>query len=111
MESIKVLSMLVLLTILAVQCNARVGPYSHMEHAKHGFATKEEKAMEIVDHKQVIPSNQNAGIGNAGVWASKTFRLTFSLLTKGSPIPPSGPSRGHNNIPTRSHVDSSNSNP
>lgn len=106
-----VLMMLVLLIILPVQCNARVGPYNYMEHAKHGFATKEEKAMHIVDNNQVIPSNQNAGGGNAGVAPSKSLRFTFSLLTKGSPIPPSGPSKGHNNIPTRSHLDSSNSNP
>lgn len=105
------LSLLVLLIILSVQCNARVGPQNYMEHAKHGFTPKEDKVMHIGGFKQMIPSNQNADGGNAGVIPSKSLTTTFSLLAKGSPIPPSGPSKGHNSIPTSSHVKSSNSKP
>lgn len=111
MKSSMGFSLLVLLIILSVQCDARVGPHGYMGHAEHGFATKEDKAMHIGGYKQMIPSNQNADGGNAGVVPSKSPRITFSLLAKGSPIPPSGPSKGHNNIPTSSHVQSSNSNP
>jgi len=87
------LIMLIFLILLPVQCNARVGPYNYVEH---GFATKEEKALYIGDHRQAIPSNQNAGDGNTGILASKNIGLSLSLLAKGSPIPPSGPSPGHN---------------
>lgn len=90
------LTMLILLIILPVQCNARVGPYNYMQHVKHGFDRNEEKVLHIGDHGQVISSNQNAGARNAGVVPSKSIVLSFDLLGKGPPIPPSGPSPGHN---------------
>ena len=83
--------MLVLLIISTVECNARAGPDNYLEHAKHSSATKEEKAMHIPDHQQVLPSNQNAGSGNAGVVPSKNMVLADSRLTKGSLIPLSVP--------------------
>ncbi|GLJ12816.1 hypothetical protein SUGI_0198310 [Cryptomeria japonica] len=92
-----VFAILVLLIILPPQeCNARLGPHNSMKNLKEIARQGGEQERRF---KQMNPSIAIADMVPSDL-RSKTFRFVFTLLPKGSHVPPSAPSKHHNSIPT-----------
>ncbi|GLJ34047.1 hypothetical protein SUGI_0684700 [Cryptomeria japonica] len=110
MNTCMIFAILLLVIILSPQeCNARLGPQNSMKNLKEiarqggeGRGEQERRFEQMNPSDQKNHQHLDGGNGcmlPSGL-KSKTFRFVFTLLTKGSHIPPSGPSKGHNSIPS-----------
>ncbi|GLJ34049.1 hypothetical protein SUGI_0684720 [Cryptomeria japonica] len=110
MNTCMVLAILLLLIILPPQeCNARLGPHNSMKNLKEiarqgggGRGEQERRFKQMNQSNQKNHQQLDGGIGfmlPSGL-RSKTLRFVFTLLPKGSHIPPSGPSKRHNRMPS-----------